>query len=93
MKLTIIFEDKPHTGEDLEELCHHHGGRGQVTGPVTLQGARVTHGEHQGRGLEDQNPQREVFQLGWCHDDSLSQGDPDRLGWHENERGKEQTDV
>ncbi len=64
MKLTMIFEDKPHTGEDLEELCHHHSRGGQVTGPLALQGARVTHGEHQGRGLEHQNPQREVLQLG-----------------------------
>lgn len=65
--LTVLFEDEQHTGKDLHDLSHHHGGGGKVPRAVRLQGAGVPHGEHQGGGLEHQHAQREVLQPGRGH--------------------------
>lgn len=63
----MLLEDEQHTGEDLHDLGHHHGRRGQVSRALGLQGAGVAHGEHQGGGLEDQHAQRQILEPGRSH--------------------------
>lgn len=62
-ELTVLFADEADAGEDLEQLGQHHGGGGEVTRPVCLQRARVSHGQHQRGRLEHQHTQREVLEL------------------------------
>lgn len=66
--LTVFFKDEHQTDGDLHDLGRHHGRGGQVARALRLQGSRVAHDEHQGRGLEYQHSQGEVLEPGGSHD-------------------------